>query len=219
MLVLLNTVSYLRMDSTVQHSFLDGISEFFYAQGGSANLIGYAQTLAIQLPEGKFYTIGRLTDFINNSITQTLFDVPKYTAQSIELALYGHGFVDSVSYILSPTRYITRWGYGFSCIAEMFKEFSYFLVIVGNFIMVMILALIPKLFKKGILGAGMRLSVTRLLLYAPRNTFTSFIVSTFSLINLLTLCIIFLGAMIMSESKSRKSYEEGLLTKSNVKTG
>lgn len=52
---------------------------FFYAQGVSANLIGYAQTLAPQLPEGKLYTIGRLNDFINNnSITQALFDVPKY---------------------------------------------------------------------------------------------------------------------------------------------
>lgn len=208
MLVLLNTVSYLRMDSTVQHSFLEGISEFFYAQGVSANLIGYAQTLAPQLPEGKLYTIGRLTDFINNnSITQALFDVPKYTAQSIESALYGNSFADSVSYILSPSRYITGWGYGSSYIAELFKDFSYFGVIIGNFIIGIILALMPKLFKKGILGAWMCLSMTRLLLYAPRDTFTSFIVSTFSLINLLTICIIFLGAMIMPDPKRGKDYE------------
>jgi oligosaccharide repeat unit polymerase len=147
MIILLNAVSYLRMDSTVQHSFLDRISEFFYAQGVSANLIGYAQTLSTQLPEGKLYTMGRITDFINNNIiTQTLFDVPKYTAQSIESALYGHSFADSVSYILSPTRYKAGWGYGSSYIAELFKDFSYFGIIMGNFILGMILAFMPKLF-------------------------------------------------------------------------
>jgi hypothetical protein len=61
--------------------------------------------------------------------------------------------------------------------------------------------------------------MTRLLLYAPRDTFTSFIVSTFSLINIVTIFIIFLGAMIMPEPKRGRNYENNLLIKSNVKTG
>lgn len=127
--------------------------------------------------------------------------------QSIESALYRNSFADSISYILSPSRYITGWGYGSSYIAELFKDFSCFGVIIGNFIIGIILALMPKLFKKGILGAWTCLSMTRLLLYAPRDTFTSFIISTFSLINLFTICIIFLGAMIMPDSKRGKEYE------------
>nr|WP_286675856.1 O-antigen polysaccharide polymerase Wzy [Bacillus mycoides] len=79
---------------------------------------------------------------------------------------------------------------------------------IGNFILGMILAFIPKLFKKGILGAWMCLSMTRLLLYAPRDTFTSFIVSTVSFINILTIFIIFLGAIIMPERKRGRNYKK-----------
>ncbi|PEC10790.1 O-antigen polysaccharide polymerase Wzy family protein [Bacillus toyonensis] len=205
MILLLNAVSYLRMDTSVEHSFLDGIIEFFYAQGVSVNLIGYAQTLTSQLPEGKIYTIGRLIDFINsNAITQLLIDVPKYVPQSLDSALYGNNFAESVSYILSPNRYLNGWGYGSSYVAELYKDFSYFGIIIGNFVLGLILGLMNKLFRTGILGAWMCLSMTRLLLYAPRDTFTSFFVSTFSLINTLTVCLILLGAIILSGKKQKR---------------
>ncbi|MBT2616775.1 MULTISPECIES: O-antigen polysaccharide polymerase Wzy family protein [unclassified Bacillus (in: firmicutes)] len=205
LIILLNAVSYFRMDGTVmQSSFLDGISEFFYAQGVSVNLIGYAQTLA--LPESKSYAFGRIIDFINNNIiTQTLFDVPKYSSQSVESALYGNSFADSVAYILSPSRFINGWGYGSSYIAELYKDFGYYGIVIGNFIVGIILALMTRLFRKGVLGIWMCLSMTRLILYAPRDTFTSFIVSTFSLINFLTLFVIFLGAIILSGKKGKTS--------------
>lgn len=129
----------------------------------------------------------RLIDFINsNAITQFLIDVPKYVPQSLDSALYGNNFAESVSYILSPKRYLNGWGYGSSYVAELYKDFSYFGIIIGNFILGIILGCMNKLFRAGILGAWMCLSMTRLLLYAPRDTFTSFIVSTFSLINILT---------------------------------
>ncbi|PHG53211.1 O-antigen polysaccharide polymerase Wzy family protein [Bacillus wiedmannii] len=205
MILLLNAVSYLRMDNSVDHSFLDGISEFFYAQGVSVNLIGYAQTLASQLPEGKIYTIGRIIDFINNNtITQSLIDVPKYAPQSLGSALYGNNFADSVSYVLSPNRYLNGWGYGSSYVAELYKDFSYVGIIIGNFILGIILGLMNKLFRTGILGAWMCLSMTRLLLYAPRDTFTSFIVSTFSLINILTVFLILFGTIILSGKKQKE---------------
>lgn len=203
LILILNAVSYIRLDSTMtSNSFIDIISDFFYKQGVSVNLIGYAQTLAHQLPDGTIYSFGRLTDFFrNNYITQILFDVPKYTSQTVESALYGNSFADSVSYILSPKRYINGWGYGSSYVAELFKDFSYIGVALGNLIFGIILAYMSKLFKTNIFGAWICLSMTRLLLYAPRDTATSFIVSTFSLINLLTVAIILLGAVLLGNSQ------------------
>ncbi|MGG3987023.1 O-antigen polysaccharide polymerase Wzy family protein [Bacillus smithii] len=217
LILILNAVSYFRMGNEVENSFIGGILEFFYTQGVSVNLIGYAQTLADQLP-GKCYTFGRIIDFINNNvITQTLFNVPKYKPQSVESALYGNSFADSVSYILSPHRYIKGWGYGSSYIAELYKDFGYFGVIIGNFSLGIILALMTRLFRKGILGVWMCLSMTRLLLYAPRDTFTSFIVSTFSLVNILTLFLIFLSVLILGGRKRKTSSVDGLLIAKNVK--
>ncbi|KQB91650.1 sugar isomerase [Geobacillus sp. PA-3] len=216
---LLNTVSYLRMDhEVVQNSFIDEVNEFFYAQGVSVNLIGYAQTLTDKLPEGRIYTIGRIIDFIhNNIITQTLFDVPQYKPQSVESALYGNSFADSVSYILSPSRYINGWGYGSCYIAELYKDFGYFGIVIGNFVLGIILALMPRLFRNGVLGAWMCLSMTRLLLYAPRDTFTSFIVSTFSLVNILSLFLIILGGIILGKKKRSTNSTDFLMLSPYVK--
>jgi oligosaccharide repeat unit polymerase len=204
LIILLNAVSYARLDKEVnKNSFNNIVNEFFYAQGASVNLIGYAETLKENLPDDKNYSFGRIITFIkNNSITQTLFDIPKYNAQSVESALYGNSFADSVSYIISPNRYINGWGYGSSYVAEMYKDFSYFGVAVGNLVIGGILAYMSKLFKNGYLYAAISLYMTRLLLYAPRDTSTSFIVTTFSLINLLTLFIIFIGCIILSKKKN-----------------
>ncbi|MEB6548867.1 O-antigen polysaccharide polymerase Wzy family protein [Heyndrickxia sporothermodurans] len=207
LIILLNAVSYFRQDSTMTtNSFIDIICDFFYKQGVSVNLIGYAQSLASQLPDMSIYTFGRLTDFLrNNIITQSLFDLPKYTSQTIESALYGNSFADSVSYILSPNRYINGWGYGSSYVAELFKDFGYIGVGIGNFMLGIILALMSKLFRINVICAWISLTMTRLLLYAPRDTATSFIVSTFSLINMLTIVIIILGSILLEGKKVKSS--------------
>ncbi|MGG4040959.1 O-antigen polysaccharide polymerase Wzy family protein [Bacillus smithii] len=203
LIFLLNAVSYLRIGAKVnQSSVIDVISEFFYKQGTSVNLIGYAETLANRFPEGKSYSFGKIIDFFNNNvITQTLINTPKYSPQTIESALYGTSFADSVSYILSPYRYLHGWGYGSSYIAELYLDFGYFGIIVGNFVYGIILALMTKLFKRSILGVWLSLYITRSLLYAPRSSFTAFIVSTFSLVNILTLFIILIGCIILDKKK------------------
>lgn len=199
MIVLLNTVSYTRSDQSVTANSNSVASEFLYSQGVSVNLLGYAQSLEHELPEDKIYTIGRIVEFIQeNALTQAMTDIPSYDAQTVESALYGNSFADSVSYSVSPVRYKNGWGYGSSYIAELYKDAQIIGVIVGSYILGIILSLLTNLFTRGILGVWMSLSMTRLLLYAPRDTFTSFIVSTFSLINLLTLVIIFLGANLIS---------------------
>ncbi|MCU5028588.1 sugar isomerase [Bacillus thuringiensis serovar brasilensis] len=205
-ILLLNAVSYLRLNDSVNHkSFFDGVSEFFYAQGVSVNLIGYAQTLGNQLPVGANYTFGRLIDFINNNtVTQMLTDIPSYRPQSLESALYGNSFADAVSYIVSPGRYLSGWGYGSSYLAEMFYDFGYSGVIIGSFILGIILSLMVNSFKYSILGVWMTLSMTRLLLYSPRDTTMSFFVSTFSLINILAICFVFVAAIILSGLRSTK---------------
>ncbi|WP_363551064.1 O-antigen polysaccharide polymerase Wzy family protein [Caldifermentibacillus hisashii] len=205
LILLLNAISYIRVDRGVSSaSFLYTINDFFYKQGVSVNLIGFAQTLANQLPNETVYTFGRIIDFIrNNIITQSLFDIPKYLPQTVESALHGNSFADSVSYILSPNRYLNGWGYGSSYVAELFIDFGYLGIIVGNFVLGNILALMTRLFENGIIGAWICLTMTRLLLYAPRDTATSFIVTSFSLINILTIVLILLSAVILDNTVKR----------------
>ncbi|WP_455537646.1 O-antigen polysaccharide polymerase Wzy family protein [Terrisporobacter sp.] len=212
LIIVLNTVSYIRAGETQkQTSAVNIINDFIYKQGASVNLIGYAKTLDEQLPEGKNYTFGRIIDFVQeNAVTQLFFDFPTYEPNTIDSARYGNSFADSVSYILSPARYVRGWGYGSSYIAELYKDFGYIGVIIGNFILGGILVLMSRIFRLGPIWAGFGLSMIRLLLYSPRDTATSFIVTSLSLINILTVVIILIGVMFLKfiESNKRISHQQ-----------
>lgn len=200
LIIVLNTVAYIRTgEKQSQTSASYMISDFVYKQGVSVNLIGYAETLDEQLPSDKNYTFGRLIDFIQeNAITQLFFDFPIYKSNTVESATYGNSFADSVSYILSPSRYVKGWGYGSCYIAEMYRDFGYIGIIIGNFILGAILASMNRLFKSGPILAGFALSMVRLLLYSPRDTATSFLVTSFSIVNVLTVVIILIGVKLLS---------------------
>ena len=204
LVVLLNTVSYIREDKDISEtSKINVISEFLYKQGASVNLIGYAETLEAELPKQKNYTFGRLIDFIKeNTITQLILDIPVYKPNTLDSALYGNSFADSISYLISPYRYVRGWGYGSSYVAELYKDFSYVGIMIGNMVMGSIIAYMSVLFKKGPILAGLSLFMIRLLLYSPRDTTTSFLVTSFSLINILTIFFILIGAKIIEKKNN-----------------
>ncbi|WP_371025209.1 O-antigen polysaccharide polymerase Wzy family protein [Paraclostridium ghonii] len=205
LIVILNSVSYIRFDKDVNKSSLgSSINEFFYSQGASVNLIGYAETMKNEIGDNRNYTFGRIITFIkNNSITQALMDIPMYESQTVESALYGNSFADSVSYRISPNRYINGWGYGSSYVAELYIDYGYIGVAIGNMVIGFILGYMGILFTLGPLNAAISLFMTRLLLYAPRDTTMSFIVTTFNLINTLTIFLIFIGWKVLISKKRR----------------
>lgn len=197
----LNVVSYIRVDENVNRiSMKDTFSEFFYKQGTSVNLIGYSETLSDVLPDDKNYTFGKIIDLLNNNIiSQKVFNIEHYSPQTIESAKKGTSFADSISYTLDPYRYKNGWGYGSSYIAELNFDFGILGIIIGNIVLGMLLASMTRLFTKGILGAWLCLNITRAILYAPRSSFSAFIVDTFNLINLITIFIIFVGSLLLQK--------------------
>lgn len=204
MVMLLNVVSYSRLGESVNKmSMKDTFSEFFYKQGTSVNLIGYSDTLSNVLPSDKNYTFGKVIDLLNNNIiSQKVFNIDHYSPQTIESATNGTSFADSISYALDPYRYKNGWGYGSSYIAELNFDFGILGIIVGNFFFGILLALMTRLFTKGIIGAWLCLNITRAILYAPRSSFSAFIVDTFNLVNLITIFLIFIGSLFIQQKES-----------------
>lgn len=212
----LNAIAYFRVDEVREGNLLDSIYNFFYSQGVSINLIGYAQTL--DFPDGKYYSVGRLLDFINNNaLSQLLFDFPSYRYQTIESATIGNSFSDAVSYILSPNAYLGGWGYGSSYVAELLKDGHYIGVILGNTVMGIILALQNRLFRLNIVTAAVSLMMIRLLMYASRDTFLSFFVTSLSLINLLTIFIIILVSFIIYHFKLNEKFTQVMSDKLSIR--
>lgn len=193
---LLNSISYFR-NNEITKLETNPIFEFFYSQGVSINLLGHAQNY----PENeKYYSIGRLIDFLkNNYFTQALTNIEGYRAQTIDSIVYGNSFADDISYYLSPQRFLNGWGYGSSYLAEFYLDGGYIGVIIGSAIMGVILFLLTRLFFLNFFGAWVSLTMTKLIIYAPRDTFTSFVVSTFNIINIFTLMMILITAYLLKD--------------------
>ncbi|MBI6027019.1 O-antigen polysaccharide polymerase Wzy [Clostridium perfringens] len=197
----LNMVANFRVDSKVEDRNNKIISKFLYDQGVSVNLIGYAQVFDNQLSSKKVYTFGRLISFFNdNVITKIIFNTKTYDAQSVESALYGNSFADSISYIISPNRYINGWGYGSCYVAELIKDFGFSGVMVGNFIIGIILFYMRSFFESGIFRGAFALAMIRLLLYMPRDTTLSFVVSSFNIINILATILVFAIFIVLEKN-------------------
>lgn len=198
LIVLLNFVNKFRLrgiDSSVDNGFLS----FFYSQGVSINLIGHAENLKNTTDKGwEFFTFGRIIDFFNNnSISKYLFDLKTYSSQTLDSAIYGHSFADTISYMISPSRYLEGWGYGSSYLAEVYYDFGKLGIFIYNFFLSYILIFMKKLFNKGPITIAFALSMVRLLLYSPRDTALSFLVSTFNIVNVLTVILVyFISSML-----------------------
>lgn len=198
-------LSYTRIgDSVTDKPFYMHIFDFFYSQGVSVNLIGYAMTL--ELPANKLYSIGPLIDYFNNNqLSQFLFGTASYTYQTIESAEYGYYFADAVSYLIKPDSYIKGWGYGSSFLAELLHDGGYAASLLGSYFYGWILITITRWFSGNNYGRFFTLYIIRLLLYSPRSTFSGFIVSSLSIVNIGTIIMITLISYLLSQYLVQKN--------------
>ncbi|MDE5415844.1 O-antigen polysaccharide polymerase Wzy family protein [Alkalihalobacterium chitinilyticum] len=201
-MVLLNMIGYLRAGSELTNvSLINSLYEFFYSQGISVNVIGFAKTLADTIPEGKLYSIGPIIEFFDNKIIgHYIFGQPIFIGQTVERALNGYLFSHTISYLIMPRLYLMGIGYGSSYIAELYTDFGYIGIIIGSIIYGILISKFTSWFySNNILIVLLILLMTRALLFTPRAGYTSFLVSTFSLPKIAALIIIFIGAYIVRE--------------------
>lgn len=155
---------------------------FFVRQGTSINVIKYSQLFSDRLNSQAYYSLYNTIKWLQNSPFNSLlgldlnFEIGK---QSVHTALYGTYLADFVSYFANPKSYLIGMGYGSSYVAELFVDFGYFGVFIGNFIYGVLLKLLLKIsFNNGnIWQSAIGLFMLDKILRAPRATFDSFFAS------------------------------------------
>lgn len=194
LMVILNNFGQQRGRSgELQYSYTDSFLHFFYAQGVSANVIGYTKELSDYIPKGKVYSIGPFFEFTNNLLGN------RYYGQTSERALNGFLFSHTISYLIMPDMYLRGSGYGSSFIAELYHDLGYIGIIVGSFGYGILLR---KLFCWYLSNRYLRifmLLMTRSLLFIPRAGATSFLVSTFALENIVGIAMITLITLVVKD--------------------
>lgn len=199
-LVLVN-VSNMRYGNSESLQVGQGITNFFKDQGVSITVIEYGKELKSRIPQ-QWYLFGPIMDFLKyNEITQLFFNFASYGAQTIEQALHGASFADTISYLVIPYDYSQGAGLGSCYIAEAYQTLGLIGVILVNFIYGWVLNFINNRYGKTIAGSTFAMFALMRLFYAPRSSSLSFLSSTFTITNLL---IIYGGIQIVKHIHLKK---------------
>ena len=169
---------------------------FFAQQGGSVRIIGYEKDFS---DKGIFpkdvppYTFGYIIDlYQQNALFKALNIYPTYKAQTVDLAMKGHNFGNTITYLYDSRYYFAGMGLGSCYIAEVHHDFG----IIGVFIINLIYGLLFSLLYRYALNNTWYLFLCFLtimnILYAPRSGALLFINNLLAPTFLIFILIIYL---------------------------
>lgn len=157
---------------SLKEAFLD----VFASQGVSVSVIGYEEVYKYNIPENRIYSLGGIIDFLKyNPISNVLFNFVEYTGQNAQRALKGNSMAHIISYFVLPFNYKLGRGLGSCYLAELFHDFSYIGIIVGNIIYGIVIRYCGQFNEQKLWVRYISLIVIQELLLAPRATADGFI--------------------------------------------
>lgn len=193
LLSVLSAISSVRTgnDANITISYFNGITNFFYQQGFSINIIKWGKSLESSIPN-KMYSIGQIYEFFTtrNFISRTLFDFKIFSGQTVERALEGHRMSHLLSYLVFPWSYANGYGVGSCYIAEAYHDFGYLGVVIFNCIYGHLFARFNYIKYRGPVFMAISLLMMQQLLLAPRSYADAFIGSILDFSNIEILLLI-----------------------------
>lgn len=216
LLIVMYFFEYVRSEhyvgSAEQYSPLIG---FFVRQGTSINVIKYAKLFENRLNSEAYYSLYNLLRWLQNSWLNVLLDLDlnfEFGRQSIATAVSGTYLADFVSYNANAKNYAMGIGYGSCYIAELYVDFGYIGVFIGNFLYGTILC---KLLKFAMNRGNIWLSAIGLLMLeeifkSPRATFDSFLGSLLYFNAWGPIVLVYLFTNFYQKSKNNVGYKDKL---------
>lgn len=152
---------------------IDNTLAFFHQQGGSIRLIGYEKELDDnnQFPKDAApYTFGYLIDlYQQNAIFKAFKIYPSYAPLTVERAMKGHNFGETITYLYDHRYYFAGMGLGSCYIAEVHHDFGLIGVFLISFLYGLIFTLVYKYASRNPWSLFFGLTITMYILYAPRS--------------------------------------------------
>lgn len=137
-IMFLSAYNYLRDGVSVDMSITESVTDFFYKQGVSFDVLCRGYNAIPDLPDviPKNYTFGGFIDyFTHGSFAQAFFGAANLGSQnSVFRAVYGHSFAHSMSYVAHP-QYLEGHGWGSSYLLETFADWGYCGIIIFSLVL------------------------------------------------------------------------------------
>ena len=136
-LVVMYLFEYVRSEAYVgTSSQYSPIIGFFVRQGTSINVIKYGELFKDSLNKDAYYSFYNTIKWFQNSMFSKIFEpnaLFTFGKQSQETAINGTYLADFISYKANRSIYESGMGYGSSYIEELYIDFGYIGVFLGNF--------------------------------------------------------------------------------------
>ena len=153
-------------------NIFDGFIDFFTVQGGSINVIKLGKSLESEIPTDRLYTI--------NSILSNILNLNPFEHNSLEYAFDGNSFAAIMSVLeYGTSEYLAGHGVGTSYIAELYHDFGYIGIVLGNVFYGWLIYLIQSIKKGALIENTFLLLMISPLLFSPRGEFDGVIGETF----------------------------------------
>lgn len=188
-------------------TFKSGMTEFFYTQGVSINVIKRMEKYLSLLPEGKLYSFGATLDFLQNNIISRIIGVQSYTGNTVDHAMQGNQLQHALSYVAMGSYYLQGHGLGSCYLAETYHDFSYFGVIICNIIYGFIFRRWMHFEGKGIWELTIMLIALKAFLLSPRGNADGFVASLLDFTTWGTILIIYIASKTFSKQQRSISME------------
>ena len=184
------------METEQMSSLWDTFLAFFYQQGGSVKIIGLEKHFSDMnaFPNDFPYSLGYFVDMFQQNYLFKLFNLfPDYPSQTYELAVYGHNYSATISYLNNSQHYYMGLGLGSCYIAEIIHDFGIVGLLIINILYAFLFAVFYKiLLKKGVWGLYFMFIMITAILYAPRSGVLDFFTVVISITQLLFVLFVYL---------------------------
>lgn len=190
LIALLNTINQVRFGSLGQGIDNHFLSNFFYQQGVSINVIKRSIKFGEQLPDGKLFSLSNFFTALEGNLISRKLGMVSYSGNTVEHALYGNSLAHSLSYVVLGKEYLQGAGLGSSYIAEVYHDFGYIGVIIVNLFYGILFKSI-SLHKKGVWKVSINFVILGSLLLAPRGNADGFIGDLLDITTIFTYVMIY----------------------------
>ena len=187
--------------STENFGLFEAFIAFFYDQGVTGNVVKRAFEYSYRIPDAT-YTL----EFLHSGIIARILGIKVYNGNTIENALYGNSMAHALGYIIMGKQYLLGRGTGSSYIIELYHDYGYLGVALGNIVYAWLFAKLYKNFDNNICIRSMIFAIFPRLLWAPRGSFTGFITLLTSSSTIVTFIIIFGISRILVDYNKAKNY-------------
>ena len=184
---------------------------FMDQQGGSVNCVKRVFFYHDRISDMQLTSFSNTrTVLFENALVRKLFDVRVYTGNSVENAFYGHYLSHRLSYLEYGNYYFLGHGTGSCYIAELYHDFGYIGVALGNLIYGYLLRRITDIGTGRFFRDGLLFATQYFIYLAPRGDFDGMIYGLFNLMSILGLIGVWALAQMLRK-KHRRAAQVGLV--------